>query len=127
TIQPIPYAPSGLSIKSMSLQFRDKDVMQDSIKCFAQVQVDDISCSSLIHQHFFHPLIPTSPSPRAALNPLITQPVFVLGIALTHVQDLAVGLLELHEVCTGPPLKPVQVPLDGTSLPSSVSTAPHSL
>ena len=35
----------------MSLRFRDKDVVQDSIKCFAQVQVDDISCSSLIHQH----------------------------------------------------------------------------
>ncbi|KAK4827693.1 LOW QUALITY PROTEIN: hypothetical protein QYF61_020827 [Mycteria americana] len=34
----------------MSLQFRDKDVMRDSAKCFAQVQVDDISCSSLIHQ-----------------------------------------------------------------------------
>ncbi|XP_074674578.1 translin-associated protein X isoform X2 [Strix aluco] len=63
---------------------------------------------------------------RAALNPLIAQPVFVLGIAPTHVQDLACGLIELHEVCTAPPLKPVQVPLDG-SLPSSLSTSPHSL
>ena len=35
----------------MSLQFRDKDVMQDSVKCFAQIQVDDVSCSSLIHHH----------------------------------------------------------------------------
>jgi len=34
----------------MSLQFRDKDVARDSVKCFAPVQVDDISCSSLIHQ-----------------------------------------------------------------------------
>ena len=34
----------------MSLQFRDKDVKWDSDKCFAQVKVDDISCSSLIHQ-----------------------------------------------------------------------------
>ncbi|GAB0189266.1 mitochondrial enolase superfamily member 1 [Grus japonensis] len=50
TIQPIPYAPSGPSIKSMSLQFRDKDVIQDSIKCFTRVQVDDISCSALIYQ-----------------------------------------------------------------------------
>ncbi|KAK4831314.1 hypothetical protein QYF61_016803, partial [Mycteria americana] len=41
------------------------------------------------------------------------QPVFVLGIALTHVQDLALGLVELPEVCMGPPLKPVKVPLDG--------------
>jgi len=37
----------------------------------------------------------------------------VLGIALTHVQNLALGLRELHEVCTGTPLKSVQVPLDG--------------
>ncbi|KAK4824932.1 hypothetical protein QYF61_021552 [Mycteria americana] len=51
---------------------------------------------------------------RAALNPFSAQPVFVLGIAPTHVQDLALGLVELHEVHTGPPLKPVKVPLDGT-------------
>ncbi|KAK4819146.1 hypothetical protein QYF61_025826 [Mycteria americana] len=50
---------------------------------------------------------------RAALNPFSAQPVFVLGIAPTHVQDLALGLVELHEVRTGPPLKPVKVPLDG--------------
>ncbi|KAK4825967.1 hypothetical protein QYF61_003536 [Mycteria americana] len=50
---------------------------------------------------------------RAAVNPFSTQPVFVLGIALTHVQDLALGLVELHEVCPGPALKPVTVPLDG--------------
>ena len=30
------------------------------------------------------------------------------GIALTHVQDLALGLVDLHEVRTGPPLKPVK-------------------
>ena len=57
---------------------------------------------------------------RAALNPLFAQPGFVLGIALTHVWDLALGLVELHEDCTGPPFQPVQVPLDGTSLPSSI-------
>jgi len=50
---------------------------------------------------------------RAALNPSFAQPVFVLGIAPTQVQDLALGLVELHEVHTGPPLKPVRVPLDG--------------
>jgi len=37
----------------------------------------------------------------------------VLGIALTHVQDFALGLVELNEICMGPPLKPFQVPLDG--------------
>ena len=50
TIQPNPYPPNGPSIKSMSLQFRDKDVMWDSVKWFAQVQIDDDSCSSFIHQ-----------------------------------------------------------------------------
>ncbi|KAK4822002.1 hypothetical protein QYF61_006616 [Mycteria americana] len=50
---------------------------------------------------------------RAALNPPFAQPVFVLGIAPAHVQDLALGLVELHELCMGPPLKPVKVPLDG--------------
>jgi len=50
---------------------------------------------------------------RAALNSFSAQPVFVLGIAPTHVQDLALGLLKLHEVRTGPPLEPVRVPLDG--------------
>ena len=37
----------------------------------------------------------------------------MLGIASTQVQDLALGLVELHEVRMGPPLKPVKVPLDG--------------
>ena len=50
TIQPIPYPWSGPSIESMSLQFSDEDIMQDSVKRFAQVRIDDICCSSLIHQ-----------------------------------------------------------------------------
>lgn len=48
----------------------------------------------------------------AALNPLITQPVLVLEIAPTQLQDLAFSLAKLHDVCTGPPLKPVKIPLD---------------
>jgi len=40
---------------------------------------------------------------RATLTPFSAQPAFVLGIALTHAQDLAIGLVELHEVLTGPP------------------------
>jgi len=50
---------------------------------------------------------------RAGLNPFTTQPVFVLEAAPTHVQDLALGLVELYEVLTGPSLKPFKVPLDG--------------
>ena len=36
----------------------------------------------------------------------------MLGIVPTHVQDLALGLAELHEVRMGPPLKSVKVPLN---------------
>jgi len=50
---------------------------------------------------------------RAALNPFIPQPVLVVGVAPTHMQDLALGLAEPHEVHTGALLKLVQVPLDG--------------
>ena len=50
---------------------------------------------------------------RAALNTFSAQPGFVLGTALTYVQDITPGLLEHHDIHTGPPLKPVKVPLDG--------------
>ncbi|KAK4816062.1 hypothetical protein QYF61_011070 [Mycteria americana] len=43
TIQPIPYPLSGPSIKSMFLQFRDKDVLWDSVKCYTQVQQHRLS------------------------------------------------------------------------------------
>lgn len=49
-IKTIPHPPSGLSIKSMSFWFRDQDVMGNNIKCFAQLQVGNISCYSLVHQ-----------------------------------------------------------------------------
>ncbi|PKU46486.1 hypothetical protein llap_3205 [Limosa lapponica baueri] len=63
----------------------------------------------LIHEHSQVLLL------RASLQPLSPQPVFVPGIAMSQVQDLALGLVDLHEVCTGSPLKSVQVPLDGIS------------
>ncbi|GAB0180669.1 cAMP-dependent protein kinase inhibitor alpha [Grus japonensis] len=50
---------------------------------------------------------------RAALNPFIFQPVWIPGVALTQVQNLALGLVEPHEVHMGLLLKLVQVPLDG--------------
>ncbi|KAK4830146.1 hypothetical protein QYF61_008634, partial [Mycteria americana] len=56
TIQPIPYTSSGPSVKSMSLQFRDKDVVWDSIKCFAQVQTDDFH--SFISKRCFFVKVP---------------------------------------------------------------------
>ena len=74
---------------------------------------------------------PSTDTPKSFSTGLLSihslASVSVFGIALNHVQDPALGLVESHEVSTGPPLQPVQVPLDGTSLPSSVLTAPHSL
>jgi len=49
---------------------------------------------------------------RAALNPFIPQPVLILEVAATQVQDVALGLVEPHEIHTCPLLKLVQVPLD---------------
>ncbi|NXY70185.1 CFA99 protein, partial [Glareola pratincola] len=40
--QPVPYALSGPFIKYTSLQFRDENVVWESVKCFAQVQIDNI-------------------------------------------------------------------------------------
>jgi len=58
---------------------------------------------------------------RDALMSFSAEPVSVLGIALTQMQNLAVGLVELSEVVVGPPLKPVQVPLGSISSLSRVS------
>ncbi|KAK4826501.1 hypothetical protein QYF61_009574 [Mycteria americana] len=59
---------------------------------------------------------------RAALNPLIPQPlsipssrspILIAGVAPAQVQDPALGLFEPHGVPMGPLLELVQVPLDG--------------
>jgi len=52
---------------------------------------------------------------RAALSPFIPQAVLILGVALTQVQDPAIGLAEPHDVHIGPLLQLVQVPLDDIS------------
>ncbi|KAK4816170.1 hypothetical protein QYF61_011552 [Mycteria americana] len=62
--------------------------------------------------HFVHQY-PQVLLSRAALNPFIPQPVLIPGVALTQVQDPALGLVRSHEVCMGPLLELVQVPLDG--------------
>jgi len=37
----------------------------------------------------------------------------IVRVSLTHVQDFALGLVEPHELHTGPLLQLVQVPLEG--------------
>ena len=58
---------------------------------------------------------------RAGLDPLSAQPVFVLGIALTHVQDLALGLVEVMRF-TEAQFSSLTRSLWMASLHSSVST-----
>ncbi|KAK4829425.1 hypothetical protein QYF61_004300 [Mycteria americana] len=60
-----------------------------------------------IHQH------PQVLLGRAALHHFIPQPVLILGVAPTQAQDLALGLVEPHEIHMCPLLQLVQVPLDG--------------
>ena len=50
---------------------------------------------------------------RAALNLFTPQPVLMLGIDPTQVQDFILGLVEPRKFNTGPLLKLVQVPLNG--------------
>lgn len=45
---------------------------------------------------------PPIPLLRAVLNPFIPQPVWILGITLPQVQDLALGLSEPHDFYMGP-------------------------
>lgn len=49
-IQSLLYPLSGLSIQTTPLEFRNRGALQNSVKCFEQVQVDGVSHSS-IHQY----------------------------------------------------------------------------
>ncbi|KAK4823558.1 hypothetical protein QYF61_003302 [Mycteria americana] len=53
---------------------------------------------------------------QAAFQPLFPKPAALHGVAVTQVQDLALGLLEPHTIDLGPSIQPVQVPLQ--SLPT---------
>ncbi|KAK4822635.1 hypothetical protein QYF61_018587 [Mycteria americana] len=53
---------------------------------------------------------------RAAFQPLFPKPVALHGVAVTQVQDLALGLVKPHTTDLSPSIQPVQVPLQ--SLPA---------
>jgi len=65
------------------------------------------------HVQFFIHQYPQVLLSRAALNPFVPWSLLILGVALTHVQDPALGLVEAQEVHMGPLLELAQVPLDG--------------
>ena len=48
TIQSVLYLQNNPFTKSVSLQFRDKDVVYNHVNGLAQVQVDDINCPSFV-------------------------------------------------------------------------------
>ena len=81
----------------------------------ARVMAGFLGCEHILSAHvqFFIHQYPQVLLCRAALNPFITQPVLMLGVALTMVQDLALSLVELREIYTGPLLEPFKVLLDG--------------
>jgi len=58
----------------------------------------------LAHFQFFIHQYPQFLLLGAALSLLMVQPVSVFGIAPSHVQDLTLGLFDLHVVHMGPPL-----------------------
>ncbi|KAK4814519.1 hypothetical protein QYF61_021620 [Mycteria americana] len=47
----------------------------------------------------------------SAFQPLFPKPVALRGVLVTHVQDLALSLVEPHTTGLGPSIQPVQVPL----------------
>jgi len=59
----------------------------------------------------FHPPTPLSPSLQGRSQPLHPPACTDMGVVLTQVQGLALGLAEPHNVHRGPPLKLVQVTL----------------
>ena len=98
TIQPIPYPLSGPSIQSMSLQLREKDVTRVSVKWFGQIQVDAISCSSLIlwlcnpsveGHHIFQAQFALSEAMLAVINQLLIFHVLSHSFQEDLLHDLA--------------------------------------
>lgn len=64
----------------------------------------------LDYVHFFLSTSTPKSFPTGLLNPFSAQSIFVLRIAPTQMQVLVLGLVEFHDVCMGPPLKPVKGP-----------------
>jgi len=91
------------------------DAVQDTVGFLGSQRTSPAHVELLTHRY------PQVLLLRAALKPLSAQPVLVSGIAPTHVQDLALGLVALHVVHSGPPLQPVKVPLDGVPSLQSVN------
>jgi len=82
----------GAEPRPLPCAHADRDAAQGTVGCLCCECTLPGCVELLVNQH------PQVLLLRVALNSFSTQPVFVLGIALTHVQDLALGLVELHSV-----------------------------
>ena len=69
-------------------------------------------CDSMILR-FYHTLMLQQVSTDMFSIQSLNSVSFMFGIAPTDVQHLVLGLLELHEIFTNPPLKPFHIPQDG--------------
>lgn len=52
-MQTVPHPLNGPFVRSVSFQFGEKDNMKDHIKSFNEVQINDISGSSLVRGHSY--------------------------------------------------------------------------
>ena len=63
--------------------------------------------------------------PRAVLHPYIPCVVLIVGVALTQMQDLALGLVELYKVLLGLLLEPIRISLNGVLFLRHVDHTPQ--
>ncbi|KAK4818789.1 hypothetical protein QYF61_019135 [Mycteria americana] len=112
-LDPLEYSRWGLT----RAEYRGSIISLDLLvtlkkKCAAQDMIgfQGCKCTLLAHIQFFIYKYPQVLLCRATLNPFIPQPVLIPGVASSQVQDLALGLAELHEVHMDILLKPVKVP-----------------
>ncbi|KAK4829686.1 hypothetical protein QYF61_006061, partial [Mycteria americana] len=128
-IQPVLYPAKSTPVQAMSSQFLQENAVGNHFKTITScpiatgptkmsVPIFPIRYGWLsgLRAHIagscpaFHPPVSPSPSPQGcsvSLHPPACI-VLMLGVALTQVQELALGLVEPHEVHMGPLLELVQ-------------------
>ncbi|KAK4822863.1 hypothetical protein QYF61_020714 [Mycteria americana] len=107
-MQPVLYPAKCTPVQAMSSQFLQENAVGNGYSWPSGLQVHIVgSCPS------FHPPVSPSPFLQGCSQSLHPPACIDTGVAPTQVQDPALGLVEPHEVHTGPLLELVQVPLDG--------------
>ncbi|KAK4829890.1 hypothetical protein QYF61_007282 [Mycteria americana] len=82
-----------------------------------------LRCPSLdTLQHLNVSLVVRGPKLNTGFEPLFPKPVALHGVAVTQVQDPALGLVKPHTIGLGPSIQPVQVPLQSLSPLKQINT-----